>query len=73
MRPALPPAELLSCAGEPIAPALPGRDKQEERDALTLAYVLAMRAAWGDCAAKVHGVAAWAGGMTGQQIHLQDP
>lgn len=30
------------------------------RDEMTLAYVLAMRAAWGDCLAKVAGVKEWA-------------
>lgn len=60
-RPALakPPADLLGCADEPVAPSLPGRDEQARRDALTLDYVLALRSAWGDCRAKVAGVRAW--------------
>lgn len=61
-RPALakPPADLLQCADEPVAPALPGREEQARRDAMTLDYVLALRSAWGDCSAKVAGVRAWA-------------
>lgn len=55
-----PPAALLTCADEPVAPELPGRDEQARRDALTLDYVLALRSAWGDCSAKVAGVRAWA-------------
>lgn len=59
-----PPADLLTCAGEPLAPDLPVRDGTTEvdriRDEVTLAYVLAMRAAWGDCSAKVAGVKEWA-------------
>lgn len=55
-----PPADLLVCADEPIAPDLPGRDEQARRDALTLEYLLALRSAWGDCFAKVAGVKAWA-------------
>jgi len=54
-----PPAHLTVCADEPVAPALPGRDQQAERDRLTLAYILALRSAWGDCAAKVAGIGAW--------------
>lgn len=58
-----PPARLLSCSGEPLAPVLPPRDGTEAtekaRDALTLAYVLAFRAAWGDCFSKVSGTKAW--------------
>lgn len=57
-----PPAELLTCAGEPVAPELPGPGI--ERDRLVLAYVLAMRAAWGDCFSKVAGVKAWADALT---------
>lgn len=59
-----PPAELLVCAGEPSAPFLPPRDGTEAtekaRDALTLTYILAWRAAWGDCKADVNGTKAWA-------------
>lgn len=59
-----PPAEVLECAGEPIAPALPPKDgtetTQKVRDPLTLTYVLALRAAWGSCAAAVAGTKAWA-------------
>lgn len=55
----LPPASLATCAGEPQAPALPGREKQAERDALTLDYILGLRSAWGDCKSKVDGLAAW--------------
>lgn len=63
-RPALakPPADLLRCADEPVAPALPGREEQAKRDAMTLDYVLALRSAWGDCFAKVAGVRAWVKG-----------
>ena len=61
-RPALakPPADLLVCADEPVAPELPGRDRQDARDRLTLDYLLALRSAWGDCFAKIAGVRAWA-------------
>lgn len=59
-----PPVELLTCADEPIAPQLPARDGTPEtdktRDMLTLAYVLAWRAAWGSCRSSVEGVTAWA-------------
>ncbi|AMU89877.1 hypothetical protein [Sphingopyxis macrogoltabida] len=74
-----PPAELLACAGEPVAPALPPYEWDKiaaapsvavavdmakaitgKRDGLMLPYVLDMRAALGDCAAKVAGVRAWA-------------
>lgn len=54
-----PPLTLLTCADEPVAPALPDRDQQTARDRMTLEYILALRAAWGDCAAKVSGVRAW--------------
>lgn len=61
-RPAIakPPADLLVCADEPVAPDLPGRDEQARRDVMTLDYILALRSAWGDCFAKVAGVRAWA-------------
>ena len=58
-----PPADLMTCADEPVAPALPGREEQARRDAMTLDYILSLRAAWGDCAAKVEGVRAWAGAL----------
>ena len=54
-----PPAALTECADEPVAPALPGRDQQAERDRLTLAYILGLRSAWGDCSSKVAGIKAW--------------
>jgi len=57
----LPPANLLTCADEPDAPDLPGRDMQTQRDAMTFDYILAMRSAWGDCRAKVDGIREWAG------------
>jgi hypothetical protein len=67
------PAELTSCADEPLAPALPPRPnflgadfdpveadrRQAERDRLTLDYVLALRSWGGDCKAKVQGAKAW--------------
>lgn len=59
VRLALPPVELTTCADEPLAPELPGQDMQAARDALMLGYVLALRAAWGDCRAKVDGSKAW--------------
>lgn len=52
-----PPPELLTCQAEPATPDLP--DPGIERDRLVLGYVLALRAAYGDCAAKVSGVRAW--------------
>jgi hypothetical protein len=55
----LPPADLAVCADEPLAPDLPGREQQAQRDSLTLAYILALRSAWGDCRAKVDGLRAW--------------
>jgi hypothetical protein len=54
-----PPAALTSCADEPVSPDLPGRDQQAERDRLTLAYILGLRSAWGDCRSKVDGLRAW--------------
>jgi len=56
---AKPPAALLRCADEPVAPDLPGRGLQDQRDMLMLDYVLALRSAWGDCSSKVAGVRAW--------------
>lgn len=58
-----PPAALTFCAGEPVAPDLPGRDRQAERDKLVFDYILALRSAWGDCASKVAGVKAWSDGL----------
>lgn len=54
-----PPPALLTCADEPPVPELPSPEYQKERDVLTLAYVLALRSAWGDCRSKVDGVRAW--------------
>ena len=53
-----PPVALLSCSAEPVAPELPAPGI--ERDRIVLAYLLAMRAAYGDCASKVAGVKSWA-------------
>lgn len=52
-----PPASLLTCSAEPVAPEIgvPGI----ERDRIVLAYLLALRAAYGDCESKVAGVRAW--------------
>jgi hypothetical protein len=50
---------MTTCANEPAAPELPGREAQEERDRLTLDYILGLRSAWGDCRAKVDGARAW--------------
>ena len=62
-----PPAELTTCAAEPQAPDLPALDGtsavQRARDEMVLAYILALRSAWGDCAAKIAGVKAWAEGV----------
>ena len=59
----LPPADLATCAAMPDAPDIPERDganeTQLERDRMTLAYILDLRSAYGDCAAKVMGLAAW--------------
>ena len=53
-----PPPELLTCADEPETPdiGVPGI----ERDRIVLAYLLAMRGAFGDCASKVAGIKSWA-------------
>ena len=68
-----PPVELTTCAAEPQAPDLPAvdwssvetaRPVQRARDVEMLAYVLAWRTAWGDCAAKVAGVRAWSSTVT---------
>jgi len=60
-RPAIakPPLALLSCADEPVAPDLPPRTFQDQRDLMMLDYVLSWRTAWGDCSAKLVGVKAW--------------
>lgn len=58
-----PPASLTTCADEPLAPSLPDRDQQAERDALTLGYILDLRSAWGDCKSRVDGLRAWADGL----------
>lgn len=69
---ALPPVELTQCAGEPEAPLLPAYDWASieaaqaitrARDTMMLAYVLAFRSAWGDCKARVEGLAEWRRGM----------
>jgi len=60
---AKPPVALLQCAGEPVAPDLPPRTFQDQRDLLMLDFVLAWRSAWGDCKAKLAGVEAWANEM----------
>ena len=56
-----PPVQLLTCADEPIAPQLP--EPGVERDRLVLAYVLAWRIAWGDCAGNIAGIKRWADGL----------
>lgn len=59
----LPPASLAICADEPPAPDLPARDgaaaTQDRRDLLMRDGYLALRAAYGDCKAKVNALAAW--------------
>lgn len=55
----LPPANLAECAQEPLAPILPGKDQQAERDVLMLGYVVALRDAWADCASRIAGLHAW--------------
>lgn len=55
----LPPADLATCAAEPVAPAIPGKDQQAERDRLVFEYLLALRSAGADCRAKVNGLATW--------------
>lgn len=61
---ALPPAEYLTCADEPLAPDLPPRDgttaTEVARDVMTLGYVLAFRTAFGDCKGDLAAVKAWA-------------
>ena len=55
----LPPVSLTECAAAPIAPELPGRDQQDERDRLTGEYILGWVRAHGDCKAKVNGLKTW--------------
>lgn len=57
----LPPADLATCKPEPTAPALADQlpETQRDRDETTLNYILALRAAGGDCRAKVKGLNAW--------------
>ena len=52
-----PPPELLTCAGQPVAPVLP--PPGIERDRIVSEWVLAYHAAWGDCSAKLQGIRAW--------------
>jgi len=54
---------LLSCQDEPVAPDLPGRELQSERDRMTFEYLLSLRGAWGSCHSAVAGIAAWANEM----------
>lgn len=67
VRIAPPPADLTRCADEPPAPDLPPpgdqAERQTERDTTVLAYILALRSAWGDCRAKVDGIRAWSAGV----------
>jgi len=53
----------MSCQDEPVAPDLPGRELQSERDRLTFEYLLSLRGAWGSCHSAVAGIAAWANEM----------
>jgi hypothetical protein len=53
-----PPASLLTCAGEPLAPVLP--PPGIERDRIVTDWLLAMRAAWGSCSSQLAGVKHWA-------------
>jgi hypothetical protein len=53
-----PPASLLTCSGEPLAPILP--PPGIERDRIVTDWLLAMRGAWGDCSSKLAGVRSWA-------------
>lgn len=55
----LPPVELTTCADEPLAPDLPAREFQDERDRMMLGFTLDLRKAWGDCKAKVEGLRKW--------------
>lgn len=55
----LPPVELTTCADEPLAPDLPAREFQDERDAMMLDFALDLRSAFGDCKAKVEGLREW--------------
>lgn len=67
-----PPAALTECAVEPVAPDLPrvdwssvetARPTQQQRDLATFGYILALRTAYGDCAADVAGLKAWSDGL----------
>jgi hypothetical protein len=58
-----PPIALTECADEPLAPNLPGRNMQEERDSMTLAYIIALRTAYGDCKADVVALKEWSAGL----------
>lgn len=60
-----PPAELATCALMPDAPDLPVQspETQRERDLATLAYILALRTAYADCASRVAGLAKWRDGV----------
>ncbi len=58
-----PPANLLTCADEPVAPDLPPQEQQAERDRLTLEYLLGLRSGWGDCRSRVDGLRAWSDGL----------
>ncbi len=62
-----PPAELATCADAPEAPELPAKDGtdavQMVRDQMILTFILALRSAYGDCRAKVDGLAAWRAGV----------
>lgn len=61
----VPPIELTTCADEPLAPDLPAREFQAERDRMMLDFTLDLRAAWGDCKAKVDGLKKWREEATG--------
>ena len=62
-----PPADLLTCAPEPEAPALPpvpwgtdaARAVQAARDRVTLAFILKLVEAGADCRSRVDGVREW--------------
>lgn len=62
-----PPADLLTCAPEPEAPALPpvpwgtdaARAVQADRDRVTLAFILKLVEAGADCRSRVDGVREW--------------
>lgn len=60
-----PPVELATCALMPDAPDLPAQspETQRARDEMVLQFILALRSAYADCAAKVAGIAAWRDGV----------